>query len=262
MLSVLFSVAVLRHHPVQSLGFVLLWTALSLISGGALVAIRRARVREVESRYAAIMDERNRLAREFHDTLLQGFAGVTLMVAAAARDVRDPAQAAVLEHAADLAERRLREARQAVWDLRDSLDEGDLVTAMQAEADEAVKDAGLGLEFVTVGLPRPIDAEASNVMLHVAREAITNAVRHANATQLRIRLSFHRHVVQVSVRDNGTGFTVDPDVPMYGHHWGLRGMRERAAEIGAALSVHSKPGNGTEVLLAVRPRSLKLKSIA
>src|SRR6476660_8834555 len=99
-LTVVFSVDVLHHHPVASFGFVLLWTALWLISGGAVVAIRRARVREVESRYAAMMEERTRLAREIHDTLLQGFGGVTLMIAAAARDLDDPVKAAALEHVA------------------------------------------------------------------------------------------------------------------------------------------------------------------
>jgi len=261
-LTVVFSVDVLHHHPVASFGFVLLWTALWLISGGAVVAIRRARVREVESRYAAMMEERTRLAREIHDTLLQGFGGVTLMVAAAAREVRDPVQAAALEHVADLAEERLREAREVVWDLRHSSNESDLMTAMRSEADGAVKETGVDLEFVTDGPPRPIDAQATKVILRVTREAITNAVRHANATRLRVRLSFHPHVVRLSVRDDGIGFNVGRAFRAYGHHWGLRGMWERAAQIGAALRVNSKPGAGTEVVLAVLPQSRKLKRTA
>ena len=262
LVSVAFSVAVLHDYHVQSLNCAVLSMALWLISGGALVAIRRARVREVESRYSAMTEERTRVAREIHDTLLQGFAGVTLMVVAVARELTDPAQAAALQHVVDLAEKTLGEARQAVWDLRAPSEESDLTTAMRAEADDAVKEAGLGLDFVVDGPPRPIDPHTSKVILRVTREAITNAVRHANATRLRVRLSFDPHVVRLSVRDDGIGFTVHRDFRAYGHHWGLRGMWERAAQIGAALRVNSKPGAGTEVVLAVRPLSGKLQKTA
>lgn len=257
--SVVFNVALLHDYHVPSLSCAVLSMALWLSSGGAVVATRRARVREVESRYSAMMEERTRVAREIHDTLLQGFAGVTLMVDAAAREIRDPAQAAKLQHVVDVAETTLREARHAVWDLRDSSDESDLMTAMRAEADDAVRKAGLGLDFVIDGPPRPIDPQGSEVLLRVTREAITNAVRHANATQLRVRLSFRPDVVRLSVRDDGRGFTVDRDFRAYGHHWGLRGMWERAAQIGATLRVHSKLGVGTGVLLTIPRRSDRLR---
>jgi signal transduction histidine kinase len=260
--SVVFSLAVLHDYHVPSLSCAVLSMALWLSSGGAVVGIRRARVREVESRCSAIIEERTRVAREIHDTLLQGFAGVTLMVVAAAREVRDPAQAAALQHVVDLAEKTLREARQAVWDLRSPSEESDLMTAMRGEADDAVKDAGLALDFVVDGPPRPIDPQSSEVMLRVIREAITNAVRHANATRLRVHLSFRPDVVRLSVRDDGIGFTVHRDFRAYGRHWGLRGMRERAAQIGAVLRVNSKRGDGTEVVLAVRSLSGKLKKSA
>jgi signal transduction histidine kinase len=259
LVSVVFSMAVLHDYHAPSLSCAVLSMALWLVSGGALVAVRRARVREVESRCSAIIEERTRVAREIHDTLLQGFAGVTLMVVAVAREVRDPAQAAALQHVVDLSEKTLREARHAVWDLRDPSEESDLVTAIRAEADDAVKETGLRLDFVVDGPPRPIDPHTTTVMLRVTREAITNAVRHANATRLRVRLSFHPHVVRLSVRDDGIGFTVDRDFRVYGRHWGLRGMWERAAQIGAALRVNSKPGAGTEVVLSVLPPSRKLK---
>ena len=136
------------------------------------------------------------------------------------------------------------------------------MTAMRGEADDAVKDAGLALDFVVDGPPRPIDPQSSEVMLRVIREAITNAVRHANATRLRVHLSFRPDVVRLSVRDDGIGFTVHRDFRAYGRHWGLRGMRERAAQIGAVLRVNSKRGDGTEVVLAVRSLSGKLKKSA
>jgi len=258
--STVVSAATVRGHHVTAL--IIALAALGLTGGGALVAMRRQQVREVELRHAAMMEERTRLAREIHDTLLQGFAGVTLMVAAAANETRDPAQAAVLQRAADLAEKRLREARQAVWDLRDSSTDGDFMTAMRAEADDAARGAGLGLEFITDGPPRPVDLQASKVMLRVTREAITNAGRHANATRLRVSVSFRPGTVQLSVRDDGIGFGGDRDLRANGHHWGLRGMRERAAQIGAGLRVRSEPGLGTEVVLAVGPRSRNLKNTA
>lgn len=87
-------------------------------------------------------------------------------------------------------------------------------------------------------------------------------MRHASATRLRVRLSFRPDVVRLSVRDDRVGFTVDRDFRAYGHHWGLRGMWERAAQIGAALRVNSKPGVGAEVVLAVRPLSRRLRKTA
>jgi signal transduction histidine kinase len=259
---VVVSAAAVRGQHVTALSIALVFAASGLISGGAFVVICHQRAREVELRHAAMMEERTRLAREIHDTLLQGFSGVTLMVAAAANDTRDPAQAEVLHHVADVAEKRLQEARRAVWDLRDSSTDGDFMTAIRAEADDAVKGAGLGLEFITDGRPRPIDAQESKVMLRVTREAITNAVRHANATRLRVRVWFRSHTVQLSVRDDGIGLGGDRDVRANGHHWGLRGMRERAAQIGAGLRVRSEPGAGTEVVLAVGPRSRNIRNTA
>src|SRR5262245_51893004 len=154
-----------------------------------------------------MMEERERLAREIHDTLLQGFAGVTLMIAAQAQEARDPDQAAALQYMVERAEKILREARNAVWDLRHPPRERDLISAARAEAGDAVNEAGLGLDFVTDGDPRQIDAQTGEVILRVTREAVTNAVRHANATRLRVRLSFERRVVRLSVRDDGIGFT-------------------------------------------------------
>jgi PAS domain S-box-containing protein len=224
-------------------------------------ALRRARERTMEARFAAVLDERTRLAREIHDTLLQGFTGVALQLLAATSRVTGPPEVIPkLRDLVTLAQKTLEDARRAVWDMRSpSLGGGNFSTALRATAEDALRGSGLDLEFGTEGVPRPLDPDVETVVLRVLQEAIANIVKHAAARQVRVGLSYEARSMCLSVTDDGRGFAMDPDVHTYGGHWGLLGMRERASQVRAKLSVQSTPGHGTKIVLLApytpRPQS-------
>jgi PAS domain S-box-containing protein len=216
-------------------------------------ALRRARERTLEARFAAVLAERTRLAREIHDTLLQGFTGVALKLVAVANRVTVQAEtSAALREVIALAQRTLEDARQAVWDMRSpSPAGGDFSAALRTAAEDGTRGTGLMLEYEVEGPPRPVDPDVEAVVLRVVQEAIANAVKHAAARTVRVRGTYGARRVRLSVADDGTGFTVEPDFRAYGGHWGLLGMKERASQIGAKVVVRSTLGLGTEVILLV-----------
>ena len=216
-------------------------------------ALRRARERALEARFAAVLDERTRLAREIHDTLLQGFTGVALQLLAATSRVSGPPEVVTaLRDLVALAQKTLEDARHAVWDMRSpSLGGGDFAGTLRATAEDRLHGAGVDLAFEIEGAPRRLDPAIEGVVLRVAQEAIVNIVKHAGAKRLDLRLGYETKGVRLSVTDDGRGFAVDPDFRTYGGHWGLLGMRERASQIGARLSVQSTPGQGTKIVLLI-----------
>jgi signal transduction histidine kinase len=216
-------------------------------------ALRRARERTLEARFAAVLAERTRLAREIHDTLLQGFTGVALQLVAATNRVTEPDETvAELRDVISLAQKTLFDARHAVWDLRaPSQAGGDFPTAVRLAASECIRGTGLQLEYACSGLARPPDPEIEAVALRVLQESIANVVKHAAASTVRVDLSFEARRVRLSIADDGRGFTLDPEFQTYGGHWGLLGMRERTSQVRGRLSVNSAPGEGTEIVLQV-----------
>jgi PAS domain S-box-containing protein len=214
-------------------------------------ALRRARERTLEARFAAVLAERTRLAREIHDTLLQGFTGVALQLVAATGRVTEPKETvAELREVIGLAQKTLSDARHAVWDLRaPSPGRGDFPGALRLAAAECIRGTGLQLEYACSGLARPLDPEIEAVAIRVLQESIANVVKHASARTVRIDLSFETRRVRLSIADDGRGFTVDPEFQTYGGHWGLLGMRERTSQVRGRLSVDSAPGEGTEIVL-------------
>jgi PAS domain S-box-containing protein len=216
-------------------------------------ALRRARERSLQTRFAAVLEERTRLARDIHDTLLQGFTGIALKLVAAISRVTEPPESVVaLRDLVGLAQQTLTDARRAVWDLRSpALAGGDFPAALRAAAEDCVRGTKLELEYDVGGPPRPVDPEVEAVVVRVAQEAIANVVKHAAARTVRLRLSFETRGVRLSVIDDGQGFVVEADFQAYGGHWGLLGMRERASQIHGKLSLRSTPGHGTEVVLLV-----------
>jgi PAS domain S-box-containing protein len=223
-------------------------------------ALRRARKRELEARFAAVLEERTRLARDIHDTLLQGFTGIALkLVAATSRVTEPPESIAELRDLVGLAQQTLVEARRAVWDLRTpALDAGEFPTALRKAAEECTRRSELRLEYDVAGAERPIAQEIEEAMVRVLQEAITNAVKHAKAGTVRVRLSFRSRHVRLSIVDDGRGFVLDPDLHSYQGHWGLLGMRERASQVRGKLSLRSTPGAGTRVVLLVPYSSSRL----
>lgn len=202
---------------------------------------------------AGALEERQRLARDIHDSLAQGFASIVTLLEAA--DARLPADAtdarASIDQARQTARDSLAETRRLVWALRDDHDDphGALLAALERLA-ERTRTTELVVDIVETGTPEPIDSNAELALLRTAQEAVANAARHAAATTITITLSWLGKHVILDVADNGRGFdpaTIGPRPDRTG--LGLTGLRERAAEAGATLDIDTRPGDGTTITL-------------
>jgi PAS domain S-box-containing protein len=215
-------------------------------------ALRQARERVLEARFTAALEERTRIARDIHDTLLQGFTGVALKLVAGVNRVSGPPEVvASLYEVVQLAQQTLVDARRAVWDLRSPAPAGDFCSAIKAAAEDCVRGTTVTLDYDVGGPPKPVAPAVEETMIRVLQEAITNVIKHAGEATVRVRISFEARGVRLSVIDDGKGFVVEPDIRSYGGHWGLVGMRERAIRVRGKVSVRSTPGHGTEVVLLV-----------
>jgi signal transduction histidine kinase len=219
---------------------------------------RRARERVLEARFAAMLEERTRLAREIHDTLLQGFTGVSLQLLATMTRLNSPPEfQASLGDVLALAQKTLADARQAVWDMRPPALEGnDFSAALRAALERTLASPAIAFGYVVRGVPRDLDPEVETVIFRVAQEAVATVVKHSAARTLRVVLSFGSRGVRLVVADDGRGFSVDPQLQSYAGHWGLLGMRERASQLRATLAVRSAPGEGTKIVLHIPNRAV------
>jgi signal transduction histidine kinase len=213
-----------------------------------LARIRRRREQETQRReFEAVLAERGRFAREIHDSLAQGLTSISLQLECVRDELSaDPVQAlSHVETARALVRDSLSEARRTVWNLRPlALGEADLATALQRQAAELTRDGKVVCTQEIEGMPRPLPADHESALLRIGQEALTNAVRHAGAGRIVVRLRFGGDWVTLTVRDDGRGFDVAERV---GKGYGLTGMHERVAALGGSLSIDSKPGDGTEV---------------
>jgi signal transduction histidine kinase len=216
-------------------------------------ARRRARLRALKERFSGVLDERTRLAREIHDTLLHGVTGVALQLRAVLPHLNPtPACEDALQRIVALAERTSHEARQAVWDIRPSERPGaNLARVLQAAVRQLVDGSVLRTRLTVSGRARRLSTEQQDVVLRVTQEAVVNVVRHAAAHAIRVRLKYTPRRLIVTVADDGTGFLVADDPHAYTGHWGLVGMHERAESVGGEIRVCSAPGVGTTVRLVV-----------
>jgi signal transduction histidine kinase len=200
------------------------------------------------SREAGTAAERERLAREIHDTLAQGFTSIVTLAQAIESELdTDPAAARRhAELAARTARDNLTEARAMVAALAPAdLAAGSLVDAVRRQADRLAEETGVPVEYEVDDALPPVGMAGEVVLLRGAQEALNNVRRHAAASAVSVRLSAVDGSVRLSVRDDGAGF--DPD---HATGFGLRGMRSRAEQVGGRLSVRSGP-SGTELTLEV-----------
>jgi signal transduction histidine kinase len=213
---------------------------------------RDARERTLQARFAAVLEERQRVARDIHDTILQGVTGIALQLRATLPNLgtAPPATVATIGRIVELADATVRDARRAIWQMRDPLLTRDGLPA--ALADEVRRRAdGVEVHFAIDGVPRRLALDVEDAILRVGREAAVNAVRHSRARSVSVRLLYEPRHVRLIVEDGGRGFRTDAGGRSHGGHWGLLGMRESAERIGAALSVRSADGAGTTVELLV-----------
>jgi signal transduction histidine kinase len=240
----------------------LLW-ALGLIAGLALVAIvwaalLRRRVAEQtkiiasQIERAVVKDERQRIARELHDTIEQELAGLSVQLRNARQRLQNmPEQAGT---AIELAERMLRhcreEARTSIRDLRSvALEQRGLPGALEETLAPLVEGSGARLSYKVEGRARSLPGPVEIHILRMAQQAVANAVQHAAPKEISVRLEFDTAAVTLEVRDDGRGF--DPAAPAPRGHFGILGIRERANKIHAVLTLESAPGAGTAIRVVV-----------
>ena len=207
-----------------------------------------------EGRMQTRLAERERIAREIHDTLLQGINGLVLKFQSIADRLAPSEPTRVLmEQALDRADQAVSEGRSLVEGLRThSRDGTELVNALREVGSELAKDGSSQLKVIVEGRPRPLHVVVGEEVYWVGREALINAFHAAQATRIELELCYARKELQLRVRDDGAG--IDREVLESGGrpgHWGIRGMKERAARIGAHLEISSRAGAGTEVDLRV-----------
>jgi signal transduction histidine kinase/ligand-binding sensor domain-containing protein len=236
---------------------------LALVSGGPLMvhAMQRSRSRareaQLRARFDAALAERTRVAGELHDTLLQGFTGITLQLGGVERLIpTSPAQAVErLSLVLGLADATLRDARRAIWDMRSpelgELGERGLPDALERSVRAAMHDGSIALSFTMAGTPRRLSPQVESAVLRIGREALVNAVRHAKATRIEMRLAYTANTLRLAVSDDGCGVRAsDATAAPVNGHFGLSGMRERALRVHASLQINGT-SEGTLVSLEV-----------
>ncbi|GLY81326.1 sensor histidine kinase [Actinoallomurus iriomotensis] len=213
-----------------------------------------------QAREAGIMDERQRMAREIHDTLAQGLTGIITQLQAADQAGEDAGEDAAewrrhVTAATRLARESLTEARRSVHALRpEPLETARLSEALTGVAGRWSSLHGLAVEVTTTGTARPMDREVEVALLRTAQEALANVARHARATRVGVTLSYMENEVALDVRDDGCGF--DPakmtgERTETGGGFGLVAMRQRIEGLSGTLQVESEPGGGTGISACV-----------
>jgi signal transduction histidine kinase/ligand-binding sensor domain-containing protein len=222
---------------------------------GSLFLLRlRQATRRLRAQIEARLGERERIARELHDTLLQSVQGLILKFQSVANRIpRDEPARQAIETTLDHADRVVAEGRARVRDLRDgSITLHDLPAALQRVAEEHPGVPATAFRAVVEGSERALHPMVLEESYAIGREALLNALTHSEGGQIEIAIDYGPKQFRLRVRDDGRG--IDPAVLEKGgrkDHFGLRGMRERAQKIGAHLELRSKPGSGTEVALTV-----------
>jgi signal transduction histidine kinase len=234
-------------------------TVLSVGYVGAIVRQSRERQRLLEQlqatraelaaaeRHAGVLEERQRLARDIHDTLSQGFASVVLLLEAAEESLATgrPVDRHITQ-ALRSARDNLAESRRVVWALRPRpLQEQPLPRALEELAGRLAEETGLHAHATVTGTERPLGAKAEAALLRIAQEGLANVRKHAAASQVTLTLSYLDDVVVLDVADDGAGF--DPQAAASAGGLGLRAMRERVTQLGGRLTIESAPGEGTTI---------------
>jgi signal transduction histidine kinase len=246
----------IRNYPPEKLELV------QALAQQLSLSIQLTRLAE-RGQQSAVLEERNRMAQEIHDTLAQGFTGIVvhLEVAEDALAGDSDEARAHLRRAQDLARQSLAEARRSMWALRPhALEASDLAGALKNLADRLIAGTPIQVKFSVRGVSRPLPVKVEANLLRIGQEALTNVLKHAHAKEVRIELSFDGEAISLGVSDDGVGF--NPSLRVAKAGFGLVGMRERAQGIGGELTLTSQPGHGTQVLVAVPLRAQESGVIA
>ncbi len=234
-----------KQHIAESIVVLL---ALSFLLQMGYASMKRARLR-------AVIEERERLALDMHDTLSQSFAGLAFQIEGLCEEASPGSPMREELHSTlDLVRFLHTESRRNIAALRPyNLEKLGLAKALEQAAQMVVQNGSILVTMSVRGVPRPLPLRISDSLFRIGQEAIANAVRHAHPRHIHLQLTFGRPSLKLAVRDDGAGFSPDSDASGFG----LRGMRQRADSLAATLRIHSSPGNGTLVTVRTRlPRSL------
>ena len=230
------------------------YALVALALAGSAYLVYYWRVRSVEAGYRAVLDERSRIAREIHDTLAQGYVAVTVQLELAERLLASSSASAIsatrdqLRATRQLVRESLEEARSSIWNLRAHADAATLPAQLSETVLRYSRRSAAPIKFAVHGTYRPVPAIEPEIQ-RIAQEALANAVTHAQASAISVTLTYEAALLLLQVMDDGSGLPVEPTRP---GHFGLQGMRERAARIHAILSIEPGPGaKGTVVTLRV-----------
>ncbi|MDE3061828.1 MAG: hypothetical protein KGJ51_02100 [Acidobacteriota bacterium] len=250
----------LRPHFYQTIWFYLV---LAVLLGALVVVLLRLRLMRAEREFRAVLGERSRIAREIHDTLAQGYVGISVQLEVLAellRQNKSDAAAKQLDTARSQVRDGLADARQSIWALR-SQDSGEKTLPVELRrVTEQAGGHGLEANFSIYGAYRALPPGTEREILRVAQEAIHNVKKHAGARNLTVQLEYRQNEIALEVRDDGRGFAAEGGAQSPPGHFGLTGMRERAAAIKGVLDVTSETGGGTTVRLRVPARKEQKES--
>lgn len=243
----------------------MLMGSLSLRAMAVESARRRRLIEELQAtreelaraeRRAGMVDERQRLAAELHDTLTQGFTSIVMLLEATqhALDTNEAKAARHVESALGVARESLVEVRSLVWALRPEVLEHQTLAEALERVTSRLEEQGRGqvdTRMVVTGAERRLPAEVELTLLRAGQEALTNVHRHARAGRVTVTLSYMEDVVTLDVQDDGSGFDAQQPFSDSGRSGGLGlvSMRERVEDLGGALNLESAPGEGTCVAL-------------
>lgn len=243
----------------QRVLLVLCGLALIAVAAFAWVAALRVRVARQTSLIRdhlareTLYEERVRIARELHDSLEQDLLGISMQLSATEKLLVSPDRAREsLQLASAMVRRSQAETHRAVWDLRDHRNGEDGLVATLCDAVSGLQPtAGTRIEVGVNGEQRPLPPQTENHLLRIALEAVTNALKHAQANRIAITLTYAPVRVSLLVRDDGRGFDPGHAPPPTSGHFGLFGMRERAEKLGGQLKIDSAGGQGTTISLTI-----------
>lgn len=235
--------------------------ALCALLGLAIAwTLYRMRVRAMRTRFAAVLAERSRLAREMHDTVIQGCTGISALLEAMASRAGEESSAkdGLLDVARAQARTTIDEARQAIWNMRHEREaDVDLIAALKSVAAQTTSGAETGesgpvVEFEHDVASMTVGASAAHEILMTVREAVYNSVQHSRSARVEMQLTTQADDMVICVTDNGCGFAMDGAEVEAEGHYGIVGMRERIQRLGGKMELTSARGGGTSVRLQLR----------
>ena len=246
----------------QTLWFKMLLGLIAIGLAWMLYTLRlRQATAQIQARLGERLEERERIARELHDTLIQSVDGLTLRIQTALSEADPKRSRLMIEKALDSADEVMLEGRQRVHALRaEATTVNELSEALAFYGRDLAEDHPVEFSVALVGSPKSIGAFVRDEAYRIGREALGNAFQHAGATKVEVEVTYDHAMVHMRVRDNGRG--IDEHTLNGGRpgHWGLRGMRERANVIGGKLVIWSRAGVGTEIDLEI-PADVAYKKV-